>query len=380
MRGSTKRRGASWYATWDLEPEDLGADPVTGNRRQRRRQRSKGGFRTRKDAERFVRETVAAVDAGTFIEPSRQPLGDFLEREWLPAVEGRLRPLSIRTYRQAIRVHIVPRIGSTPLQRLSPGTLNGFYRELAEAGLSVASRRIVHSVLRKALGDGMRWGKLQRNPASLADPPAKGRSRAQSWTTSELRRFLEHVRGDRLFALWRVAATTGMRRGELGAVTWRSLDLEGGRLQIDRQLVPTEGGLSFGPPKSSRSRRQVALDPETVAALRAHRETQLLERAVAGDAYKDQDLAFADELGRPIRPAYLSELFVRHRKAAGIPVGSLHTLRHSAATLALTNGVPLHIVAARLGDDPGTVLSVYSHLLPQSDELAADRVAAALAS
>ena len=68
----------------------------------------------------------------------------------------------------------------------------------------------------------------------------------------------------------------------------------------------------------------------------------------------------------------------RHRKAAGIPTGTLHTLRHTAATLALTSGLPVHIVAARLGDDPNTVLSTYAHLLPQSDELAAERVAAAI--
>jgi integrase len=87
---------------------------------------------------------------------------------------------------------------------------------------------------------------------------------------------------------------------------------------------------------------------------------------------------FCDELGGPVHPNRLSKRFSQHRKAAGIPTGTLHTLRHTAATLALTSGVPVHIVAARLGDDPNTVLSTYAHLLPQSDELAAERVAALL--
>lgn len=112
--------------------------------------------------------------------------------------------------------------------------------------------------------------------------------------------------------------------------------------------------------------------------LRAHRETQLLERALAGDAYQDGDLVFCDELGGPIHPQRLTEWFGQHRKAAGILTGTLHTLRHTAATLALTSGVPVHIVAARLGDSPTTLLSTYPHLLPQSDELAAERVAAAI--
>jgi integrase len=200
------------------------------------------------------------------------------------------------------------------------------------------------------------------------------------WTATELARFLEHVREDRLFVLWRLAATTGMRRGELAGLTWRCLDLETARLSVERQLLPTRGGgVSFGPPKSARSRRTIALDNETVAVLRNHRATQLLERDFAGDAYSDQDLVFAEALGGLIRPQWLTKRFGELRKAAGIPTGTLHTLRHTAATLMLTSGIPVHIVAARLGDDPKTVLGTYAHLLPQSDELAAERVAALIA-
>jgi integrase len=183
-----------------------------------------------------------------------------------------------------------------------------------------------------------------------------------------------------MFALWRVAATTGMRRGELAAVTWRALDLDGARLTVAQQLVPTRGGASFGAPKSSRSRRTVALDADTVTALRQHRAAQLVERALAGDAYADNDLVFADALGGATYPQRLNQWFVKHRKAAGVPTGTLHTLRHTAATLALTEGVPVHIVAARLGDAPTEILKTYAHLLPQSDEMAAERIAGALVS
>jgi integrase len=190
---------------------------------------------------------------------------------------------------------------------------------------------------------------------------------------------LDHVRGDRLFALWRLAATTGMRRGELAGLTWRCADLGAGRASVEQQLIPTRGGVSFGPPKSARSRRTIALDDETRGALHDHGEAQMLERAFAGDAYVDGDLVFADELGGPIHPQRLTEWFRKHREAAGIPTGTLHVLRHTAATLMLTDGIPVHIAAARLGDDPKTVLSTYAHLLPQSDEIAAERVAALLA-
>lgn len=195
---------------------------------------------------------------------------------------------------------------------------------------------------------------------------------------TELARFLDHVADDRLYGLWRLAATTGARRGELAGLTWRALDLDGARLSVEQQLIPANGGVSFGSPKSARSRRTIALDAETVEALRRHREAQLLERDLAGPAYDDRDLVFCDELGGPIHPSRLTKWFARHREAAGIPSGTLHKLRHTAATLALTAGVPVHIVAPRLGGTPTTVLSTYAHLLPQSDEIAAERVAAAL--
>jgi integrase len=167
---------------------------------------------------------------------------------------------------------------------------------------------------------------------------------------------------------------------ELAGLTWRALDLDRARLSVDQQLIPTLGGASFGPPKSSRSRRTIALDGQTVDMLRTHRATQLLERDFASPAYVDRDLVFADALGGPIHPNSLTAAFAKHRRAAGIPTGTLHVLRHTAATLALTDGVPVHIVAARLGDAPTEVLRTYSHLLPQSDELAAERIAAALVS
>ncbi len=87
------------------------------------------------------------------------------------------------------------------------------------------------------------------------------------------------------------------------------------------------------------------------------------------------------ELGRPINPEVLTHWFAKHRKAAGIPTGSLHVLRHTSATLALTATppVPLHVVAGRLGDDPKTLLGTHAHLLPHSDAMAAEAVAAALA-
>jgi integrase len=283
---------------------------------------SKGGFATRRDAQRFLTDVLSRLGDGSYAQPSKATLAEFLNGEWLPSVESTLRPLSITQYRSVVRLRIVPFLGHLRLQALTGGHLNGLYRELEQAGLSTSTRRLTHAVLHRALRDAVRWGKLVRNPADMADPPAAARPRAQAWTATELARFLEHVQGDPLFPLWRLAATTGMRRGELAGLSWRCLDLEGARLAVEQQLVPTRGGCTFGPPKSSRSRRTIALDPETVRILRSNQEAQLLERDFAGPAYVDADLVFCDELGGAIHPQRLTEWFGKHRKAAGLPTGT----------------------------------------------------------
>ena len=166
------------------------------------------------------------------------------------------------------------------------------------------------------------------------------RTRVEAWSAKELVRFLEFAQDDRYASLWRLAATTGMRRGELLGLTWRALDLAGSRLSVEQQLLPLKGGARFGPPKSARSRRTIALDPETVATLERHRDAQLLEQAFAGEAYEQGDLVFCNELGRPIYPGDLTARFRRLRKASGLSSGSLHVLRHTAATLMLLEGIP----------------------------------------
>jgi integrase len=366
VRGHVRRRGATWSAVYD-EPEDENGKRV---------QRWKGGFATKKEAQAFLTRTLTQLEDRSYAAPSKATLADFLNDEWLPAIKGTIRALSYVQYEQVVRLRIIPRLGRTRLQAVTGGHLNGLYRELEQAGLSASSRRMTHAVLSRAFRDAVRWGKLVRNPVDAADPPAIPESRASAWTAGELGRFLAAVSADRLFAFWRLAAMTGMRRGELLGLTWLALDLEAGKLRVDQQLLPTAGGCTFGPPKSRRSRREVAIDAETVEALRRHRDAQLLERNFAGDAYEDHDLVFADELGRPIYPTKLTRAFTRHRKAAGVTTGSLHILRHTHATLALTNGVPLHVLAARIGDRAETVLANYAHLLPTSDAETAEQVAA----
>ena len=164
--------------------------PTTGMRRQA----SKGGFRTQKEAQRYLANVVVRVADGIYVEPSKQALAAFMRDEWLPAITATVRPSTVATYRQGCARVARSDIGAVPLRSLTGGHLNALYAEMERAGLSVATRRLTHSTIHRALRDAVRWDKLTRNPAASADPPGcpglgwrRGRrpSSGASSTTSE---------------------------------------------------------------------------------------------------------------------------------------------------------------------------------------------------
>jgi Arm DNA-binding domain/Phage integrase, N-terminal SAM-like domain len=164
MRGHVHKRGSTWTVVYDEGQDEHG----------KRRQRSKGGFATKRDAQRFLTDTLSRLGDGSYAAPSKLTLAEYLTGEWLPAVEGTLRPLSFTQYASVVRLRIKPHIGQVRLQALSGGHLNGLYSQLEQDGLSVSTRRLTHAVLHRALRDAVRWGRLVRNPADMADPPSHG--------------------------------------------------------------------------------------------------------------------------------------------------------------------------------------------------------------
>jgi integrase len=164
---------------------------------------------------------------------------------------------------------------------------------------------------------------------------------------AELRHFLLHVRDDRLFALWRLAATTGMRRGELLGLRWQDVDLDAQRVAVRQTLTTVNHHIVFGEPKSARSKRSIAIDVDTVAALRRWRTHQSEERLLLGAAWSDTGLVFTREDGVLVHPDTMSYLFERHVRSAGVPRIRFHDLRHTQASLALQAGVPAKVVSER---------------------------------
>ena len=375
MRGSMRKRGSTW--TWYLFVDP---DPVTGKRRQR----SKGGFRTKKECQEALNDALATVRTGTFVEPSQRTLGSFLVEEWLPAMRPpRVRPSTWLSYQKSIERHLVPGLGHLPLQRLTPAQLTAYYRTLLEAGhrsgrgrLAPKTVRNIHGTLHTALRDAVRWEYLARNVAATADLPKGMTPEMHVWSPEQLRTYLDHVRSDRLYAAWLLFATTGMRRGEVAGLRWVDVDLDAGRVSPRRPRVVVNHQVLVSEPKTAKGRRSVALDALTVAALREHKKRQAEDQAVVGPGWQDSGLVFTRPDGAPIHPDLISDWFERLAHEAGLPKIRLHDVRHSYASAALAAGIPAKIVSERLGHATVQItLDTYSHVLPGLDAQAAETVA-----
>ncbi len=207
-----------------------------------------GGFATAREAKEARDKARARLGDGLWVEPSKVTVADYLRDRWLPAMEATgKRATTMRSYHMHVDQHIAPRIGSQRLQAVSGDMLNALYAELlatgrsdGRGGLSPATVRRVHAVMTKALSDAVRWSLLVRNPAKAADPPkAKGSGNGghDTWTADQLATFLRFVAEDRLSPLWRLLATTGMRRGEAVGLRWDDVDLSSARVAIRQSIV-----------------------------------------------------------------------------------------------------------------------------------------------
>lgn len=371
MKGTVIKRGAMWSVVIDLGRDGTG----------KRIRKWHSGYRTKKEAEAARIELLGTVAGGTYVAPSKLTLGAFLADEWLPAKRTTVKQTTLASYEMHVTKHVQPRIGGISLLNVGATHLNAFYADLLEngrragdGGLSPTTVRRVHSTLHKAFADAVRWGRLNRNPADAADPPRAATTEMSILEPNELRTFLESVHTDRLYAAWVLAATTGMRRGEILGLRWADIDLDRLTLSISQIRTVANYEVVTLSPKTEKGARTISLDEQTVAALRSHRVAQMEEKLLLGPAYHDDgDFVFRRPDGEPIHPERFSSWFKQHCRRAGLPPVRFHDVRHSYVTALLKKGVPLKVVSQRVGHaSPMVTLAIYQHVLPGDDRAAAD--------
>ena len=266
-----------------------------------------------------------------------------------------------------LRLHLIPGLGRIPLAKLAPADVQQFLNAKLDSGLSPRRVQYLHAVLRRALVMAERWGLVSRNVAKLVDPPRVPRHEIEPLTPEQARRLIEAAAEDRLRALWVTALATGLRQGELLALRWEDVDLDGRKtLRVRHTLARVDGKLELLQPKTDRSRRSVSLPEVVVTALRAHRTRQRMERLVAGSRWQDTGHVFATTIGTPIEAARVTRSFALALERAGLAHIRFHDLRHAAATFLLAQGFTLEDVKNLLGHSSIVLTSnTYGHVLEQ---------------
>jgi integrase len=359
---------------------------------RKRRGRGEGGIRFREDKRLWVAEvrtgagqqrrtvygpTKQAVQeklrgmhneiaAGVSTDAAKMTVGQWLVR-WLTLVKPTVEPNTYVPYERHVRLHIKPYIGGLRLAKISKAQIRGWYGSLTEKGMSPALQRKVGTTLTMALNHAVNDDLLPGNPALKVRKPKAQKPEMVPLDPTQVARFLQAARIDRLYALHMTALDSGARPGELFALLWADVDLEGRYLTISKSLEDIGGALRVKTTKTPKSRRRIDLSADTVAALAEHRKTMLAEGHIAGPV-------FCDSLGGYLRLTnFRRDSFLPILERAGLPRIRLYDLRHTCATLLLLAGVAAKVVSERLGHSSITLtLDTYSHVLPTMQRKAAD--------
>ncbi|WP_329483422.1 site-specific integrase [Kribbella sp. NBC_01484] len=219
--------------------------------------------------------------------------------------------------------------------------------------------RYLHRLLRAVLQDAVSEDEiLTENIAKKLRLNHKYRPKFKAWSRAEATKFLESIREDRLYALYAVALSLGLRRGEALGLRWSDVDLDNSLIRVNQALHRVDGALKLGDVKTDGSTRLIAVPKPLVSALRVHRAAQAQEKKNAGKSWQDGGYVFSTMIGTPIEPRNMNRHFDRLCEKAGVRRIRFHDLRHSCASLLYSQGVPLENIQDVLGHSSPTVTKV----------------------
>lgn len=345
---------------------------------EKRKTLTRSGFATKKAAQVELAK-VTGRTAESVKNDHRETLEQYL-KAWLDGKKHELRPSTHHVYSEYVTKRINPFLGTVPLEKLRHENVVMLVKELEEEqerGAPTIAKIV--AVLRSALGHAVKTKRLSHNAALHIATPKVTAAEREPWSAEQAARFLRQAAGpvpyrpERLAELFEVVMCTGVRRGEALALRWSDVDLDGRVLFVRRNLTYAGGKLTFGPPKTKGSAAGVGLSLRAVNALKRQQARQERERAEWGQGWEETGLVFTRENGTLIRPEFALDKFHEVSTHAGLPLVRLHDLRHLAATLMLSSGVPLALVSKTLRHSQVSITAdLYGHLTTEAAHAAAD--------
>ena len=335
---------------------------------------------TQAEALAKLRKLQQQLGLGLPVVDEKVSLGAFLGR-WLEGVESRLRPSTFTRYKGLVNAQITPKLGSVRLGQLKPSDVSRMMAEVQRDGLSPRTAAHCRAVLRAALSDAEKWGEISRNVAKLADAPHLPVPQPVVLSPDQVREIIEALPEPSLRRLAVVAIHSGLRLGEELGLRWVDVDLEGHALHVRQCLQRVGGTYQLVEPKSSTSRRVVALPESALEALREERRDQAAARLAAGGRWHQPipDLCFTTAAGQPRNGTSVTHLFQDALQRAGLPHLRWHDLRAAHGSLLLAGGTDISVVSRRLGHSSIALTSRhYGGVADALQQAAADRLEAML--
>lgn len=354
MRGTVQKKRNRWYIVY-----------YDGERYSNGKLKPKweGSWATKSEAEKVLRARIDDLECSYERKADSSTMAVFL-RHWLKVYcEPRLARNTINAYTVNVEKHMIPYIGETKLNRLSPRDIQLLYEKLRAAGLSGNSARHVHNNLHKALVWAVKQELIPRNPADLVDPPLIEQKERETLTPEQIQRLLAACTGSFIHLPVTLAVLLGLRRGEALGLQWDDIDFEQETITVRHSVTCDKTGYTLGKTKTKNSRRSLRLPIPVLDALKQEQQRQNDLRQFIGADFNELNLVCCRDSGEPITTNALQHVFKDTLSAAGLPNIRFHDLRHTNATLMLRNQVPAKIVSSMLGHSSiGITMDLYSHV------------------
>lgn len=364
-----KRVGTNGAISYQLIVEGE-HDPVTGKRERH----YKTLQCTKKAAEAALRKMIADMENGSITTASAMKVKDWMDN-WLALYLPNIEATTRAGYREKIDNYIIPTLGNIQLKALNTDHVQKWINELHQRGLSPKTIRNAYNNLNAALKKAVVLRMIPYNPCNGVELPKLVKYEAQVYDTDGIHKALDAAKGSDMYLIVLLGLSVGLRRGEMLALKWDSVDFSAKTISIHENRVMADGKAITKKPKTTAGIRTVSVGGEVLAALSEAKLKYFNDRAAMGKRFKDEGYIIRQEDGSPYRPDSLTQKWERFTKQHNLPHIRLHDLRHSNATALIQAGVSPKVVQKRLGhSDISVTLNTYTHVLPSMDQEAATKM------
>lgn len=330
------------------------------------------------EANKLLAQFITEIETGTYFKESKITFGQFAEQWKEKYAPKHLELKTIKNNESLLKRYFIPVFGHIPLEKISHLYILDFIDKLKEKGLKHTTINMMIQSFKSMLEVAVDWKLIKENPAKDIKNLKEEHKEVEVYTNDEVMTLFEALDHDKPHyrILFKLAVTTGMRKGELLALKWDNVDLEEGTIHVKETVSHLNKQFIFKEPKTKNSVRTISLPQFMIDELKQYHLHCKKTRFKMGELYKNpHNLLFHTINGNPITSSNISQKWKALTEQAGLKYIKFHALRHTSATILINQGLPAKIISSRLGHaNVMTTLNIYAHALREADETAAQKI------